>query len=113
MFGSEPCPKLSVIAGADQASIDEYIARERETAAAELTTFLTEHDLDGERWSLLLEEGDAGEVISNTVERTRPDLLIMGTHGRSGLVKALLGSAPEAGLRSLDVDILAVPPFRG
>lgn len=100
------------IAGADRASIDEYVAREREIAAAQLATFLTEHDLDRENWSLRLDEGDPGEVISSTVERTRPDLLIMGTRGRSGLVKALLGSVTEACLRSLNVDILAVPPIR-
>jgi nucleotide-binding universal stress UspA family protein len=100
------------IAGADQASIDEYVAAERERAAAELNAFLAEHELDRERWSFLLEEGDAAEVISNTVERTRPDLLIMGTRGRSGLVKALLGSITEASLRSLNVDILAVPTVR-
>jgi nucleotide-binding universal stress UspA family protein len=100
------------IAGADQASIEEYVAQERERAAAELIAFLAEHNLDRQRWSLLLEEGDAGEVISNTVERTRPDLLIMGTRGRSGLVKALLGSITEACLRTLNVDILAVPPIR-
>jgi nucleotide-binding universal stress UspA family protein len=100
------------IAGADQASVDAYVARERETAAAQLAGFLAEHDLDRESWSVHLEEGDPGEAISSTVEKTRPDLLVMGTRGRSGLVKALLGSVTEACLRSLDVDILAVPPIR-
>jgi nucleotide-binding universal stress UspA family protein len=99
------------VAGADQASIDEYVARERETAAAQLADFLAEHDLDRESWSLRLEEGDPGEVISSTVAKTLPDLLVMGTRGRSGLVRALLGSVTEACLRSLDVDILAVPPI--
>lgn len=100
------------IAGADQASVEEYVAREREAAAARLDDFLAEHDLVRESWSLRLEEGDPGEVISSMVEKTRPDLLVMGTRGRSGLVEALLGSATEACLRSLDVDILAVPPIR-
>jgi nucleotide-binding universal stress UspA family protein len=100
------------IAGADQASVEEYVAREREAAAAQLDDFLAEHDLVRESWSLRLEEGDPGEVISSMVEKTRPDLLVMGTRGRSGLAKALLGSVTEACLRSLDVDILAVPPIR-
>ena len=100
------------IAGADQASVEEYVAREREAAAARLDDFLAEHDLVRESWSLRLEEGDPGEVISSMVEKTRPDLLVMGTRGRSGLVEALLGSVTEACLRSLDVDILAVPPIR-
>jgi nucleotide-binding universal stress UspA family protein len=37
----------------------------------------------------------------------------MGTHGRSGLLKALIGSVTEEALRSLDVDILAVSPGNG
>jgi nucleotide-binding universal stress UspA family protein len=36
----------------------------------------------------------------------------MGTHGRSALMKALIGSVTEEALRSLNVDILAVPPKR-
>jgi nucleotide-binding universal stress UspA family protein len=100
------------VAGADRANIDEYVAQEREIAAAQLATFLTEHDLDRESWSFRLEEGDAGDVISSTVERMKPDLLIMATRGRSGLVRALLGSVTEASLRCLNVDILAVPPAR-
>lgn len=39
-----------------------------------------------------------------------PDLLVVGTHGRSGVAKVLLGSVAEEILRSLEVDILAVPP---
>ena len=37
------------------------------------------------------------------------DLIVMGTHGRSGLAHVLLGSVAEQLLRALEVDILAVP----
>ena len=50
------------------------------------------------------------EIISRAVSEMRPDLLVMGTQGRSGLSKILLASATEEALRSLNVDILAVPP---
>ena len=49
-------------------------------------------------------------VISQAVDQMRPDLLVMGTYGRPAFVKALIGSVTEAALRSLNVDILAVPP---
>jgi nucleotide-binding universal stress UspA family protein len=52
------------------------------------------------------------EIISRTVSEMRPDLLVMGTHGRSALLKALIGSVTEEALRSLNVDILAVPPVK-
>lgn len=101
--------KMSM-AGIERARIDEYVAGERERAMDEFVTFLAESKLVDRRWSLRVEEGSAFEVISRVVEEMRPDLLIMGTHGRSGIIKVLLGSVTEEALRSLDVDILAVPP---
>jgi nucleotide-binding universal stress UspA family protein len=56
-----------------------------------------------------LEEGGPFEVIERVVLETSPDLVLIGTHGRSGIMKLLLGSVAEEVLRSLDVDILAVP----
>jgi nucleotide-binding universal stress UspA family protein len=98
-------------AGVQQASIDEYVASERQTARDELTAFLAAHGIDVP--SLLrLEEGEPFEVISRTVDELRPDLLIIGTQGRTGLLKVLLGSVAEEALRRLDTDILAVPPDR-
>ncbi|MDT3683800.1 MAG: universal stress protein [Pseudorhodoplanes sp.] len=100
------------VAGADQDSIDSYIGSERQVAMNQLTTFLVENDLKRRSWLHHVEEGDAMEVISRAVSDLRPDLLVMGTHGRSGLLKALIGSVTERALRSLNVDILAVPPAR-
>ncbi len=100
------------IAGSDQASIDSYVASERKRAMDELATFLAANDLQQVRWSLRVEEGTPMEVISRAVSELRPDLLVMGTHGRSAFLKALIGSVTEQALRSLDVDILAVPPAR-
>ena len=100
------------IAGADQASIVNYVAQERQRAMDELVAFLVANGLDRQGWSLRLEEGGAAEIIARVVEEMRPDLLVMGTHGRSGLIKTLIGSVTEGALRSLDVDILAVPPAK-
>jgi nucleotide-binding universal stress UspA family protein len=96
--------------GSDQASIDSYVASERQRALDELATFLVANDLVRGRWSLRVEEGGPMEIISRAVSDLRPDLLVMGTQGRSRLLKALIGSVTEEALRSLDVDILAVPP---
>ena len=103
--------KMSV-AGISRAVIDEYVASERQRAADELVAFLAANELGGPAFSLRVEEGGAFEVISRAVEEMRPDLLIIGTHGRSWLLKVLLGSVTEEALRSLNVDILVVPPVR-
>jgi universal stress protein E len=76
----------------------------------EPATFLVAHGLGGNGWPRRIEEGRAFEVISHAVEEMRPDLVVIGTHGRSGLLKLLLGSVTEEVLRSLNVDVLAVPP---
>ena len=98
------------VAGIDQAVVDEYVAGERQRATNELVAFLATNELGGPELSLRVEEGGAFEVISRAVEKMRPDLLVIGTHGRSGLLKVLLGSVTEEALRRLDMDILAVPP---
>jgi len=98
------------LAGSDQTSIDSYVADERQRAADEVAAFLAANGLDGTKWSVQLQEGEAIEVIAEMVAKTRPDLLVMGTHGRSGVLKTLIGSVTERALRTLNVDILAVPP---
>lgn len=100
------------LGNASQASIDEYVESERDHVMGELAAFLAQNDLAKRRWSLRVDEGFPMEVISRGIEETRADLLVLGTHGRSGIVKALIGSVTETALRSLDVDILAVPPTR-
>lgn len=55
---------------------------------------------------------DAGEVAGAIVDHVRDhdvDLVIMGTHARSGLPRFLLGSVTERVLRASPVPILAVP----
>ncbi len=99
-------------AGLQKQSIDEYVASERLRASDELVAFLEANGLADQRWSRRIEEGEPFEVISRVVKAMKPDLLVIGTHGRSGIAKALLGSVTEEVLRSLDIDILAVPPMR-
>lgn len=99
-------------AGLSRDTIDGYVADERMRATKELIAFLEANGCDDHGQSVHVEEGAPSEVISSAVAQLKPDALIMGTHGRSGIAKALLGSVTEEVLRSLDVDILTVPPAR-
>lgn len=100
------------IGDARQKAIEDYVVQERERARSEVISFLKSHELHDRSWPLLVEEGTAAEVLFRTVREMRPDLLVMGTRGRSKLLTALLGSVAEECLRSLDVDVLTVPPPR-
>ena len=109
----EPLAKGKLVyAGLSQDSIDGYVADERDRASKELTAFLDANGLDAPGRSMRIEEGAPFAVIARVVAQLKPDVLIMGTHGRSGIAKALLGSVAEEVLRSLDIDILAVPPLQ-
>jgi len=100
--------KMSV-AGVDRDSIADYIEGERRQVSNELATFLIANDLQNSQWRLRVEDGSPMEIISRAVTDIEPDLMVMGTHGRSRLIKALIGSTTEEALRSLNVDILVVP----
>jgi nucleotide-binding universal stress UspA family protein len=111
LHGFIPLAKAKMtMAGVDRASLEEYTAGERHRAAAELRAFVALHGFSDRGWRLRVEEGPAVEVISHVLAEEASDLLVLGTHGRTGLLRVLLGSVTEEALRSLDVDILAVPP---
>jgi nucleotide-binding universal stress UspA family protein len=55
-------------------------------------------------------EGSPVREILRQAEETRTDLLVMGTHGRSGFEALFLGSVTEKVLRSTHVPVLTVPP---
>jgi nucleotide-binding universal stress UspA family protein len=93
-------------------SIDKYIADERVRAGNELAAFLRREDSVVPDWALRVREGTPIEVISVTLKELGPDLLLIGTQGRSGVPRVLLGSVAEEVLRSVEVDVLAVPPAR-
>ena len=99
-------------AGIGKDQIARYVAEESLQAGTELVAFLEANNFGVDKWSLRVKEAGAVEAILEAVREVAPDLLVMGTHGRSGLVKILLGSVTESILRSVEVDVLAVPPIR-
>jgi nucleotide-binding universal stress UspA family protein len=55
-------------------------------------------------------EGSPVREILRQAEQMAADLLVMGTHGRSGFEALFLGSVTEKVLRSTRVPVLTVPP---
>jgi nucleotide-binding universal stress UspA family protein len=58
----------------------------------------------------IVEEGNVWDVLSTLIERNVIDLVVMGTHGRKGLQKVLLGSVAENVLRRASCPVLTVGP---
>jgi nucleotide-binding universal stress UspA family protein len=57
-----------------------------------------------------LRPGDARSVILREVIRQRADLLALGTHARSGLSHALIGSVAEWVVAMAPCDVLVARP---
>ena len=55
-------------------------------------------------------EGNIWEVVSNLIKEKEIDLVVLGTRGRTGLGRALLGSVAEQILRQAPCPVLTVSP---
>jgi nucleotide-binding universal stress UspA family protein len=62
----------------------------------------------GVRTTAQLYDGAAPEQILRAVRRTRADVIVIGTHGRTGLSKVLLGSVAERVVRLAPCPVLTV-----
>jgi nucleotide-binding universal stress UspA family protein len=60
----------------------------------------------------VLREGRAWSEINSAAKEVQADLIVMGTHGRQGLARALLGSVAEKVVRTAPCPVLTVhePP---
>lgn len=56
----------------------------------------------------LLRQGDAWQMALATAQETGANLIVMGTHGRRGLPRALIGSVAEKMVRTAPVPVLIV-----
>jgi glycine betaine transporter len=57
---------------------------------------------------IMLRTGDARDVINQTAKELAADLIVMGTHGRRGVSRALLGSVTETVVRTAPCPVLTV-----
>ncbi len=58
----------------------------------------------------LIREGEVAEVLSGLVRDRHIDLMVMGTEGRTGMGKFLLGSVAEEVFRSAECPVLTLGP---
>ena len=98
-------------AGSDQRPSDFH--REcKDKAAAGIARLLGPLEGTGVRWRPVLRRGDPRTVIVGELLRRRADLLVLGTHGRSGMAHVLLGSVAEWVIHSAPCDVLVARPER-
>lgn len=77
-------------------------------AEERLATFKREMNLEDLEASATVRTGVPSDEILEHVQTTAPDLLVMGTHGRTGLRRAVLGSQTEMVVRRVPIPVLVV-----
>jgi nucleotide-binding universal stress UspA family protein len=66
--------------------------------------------LQGTEHEVVIGEGNIWEVVSNLIKEKAIDLIVVGSHGRMGFAKTLLGSVAEQILRQAPCPVLTVGP---
>jgi nucleotide-binding universal stress UspA family protein len=76
----------------------------------EWEAFLSGLPLDNVDWEKSTEEGQAATAILHQAERMQANMIVIGTHGRSGLPHMLLGSVAEKVVRAAFCPVLTIRP---
>lgn len=91
--GQQPISKL--IAASAEAETEAFLS----TVPPAVRSALKVHVVEGEAW----------RVIADTAKDEAFDLIVMGTHGRSGLGRLALGGVAEKVVRHAKCPVLTVP----
>jgi nucleotide-binding universal stress UspA family protein len=86
----------------------EMASRIIDAAQTALTRIQEKYNAKGVTLETSLEQADPREGILTATKKLGADLIVMGTHGRRGLSRALIGSVTEAVVRTAPVPVLTV-----
>jgi universal stress protein A len=84
------------------------IEEQRKAAQAQLQQLAQKLSGQGAKVQTLLKSGSPAQVIADTAKRIKADLIVMATHGRTGLAHVLLGSVAERVVRLATCPVLTV-----
>lgn len=97
-------------AGLSRAQAADYLRDEEAAAGAALARFLAGLQLRPDVRLLRPGATSAAQVILGAARELSADLVVLATHGRTGIAKMMLGSVTEAVLAMAETDVLAAPP---
>lgn len=100
--------KLVAVAGYETPYPVDAIQAMRDDADKLLTDAATACRADGLTTAQFSTEGIAVDEILTFADAQKVDLIVLGTHGRSGLARLFLGSVAEGVLRRAKVPVLVV-----
>jgi nucleotide-binding universal stress UspA family protein len=88
------------------ATLPELLDNFREQTKSFIKTILDNNDLKPSE--VFFESGNPADIVIQTTSRWQADVLVVGTHGRSGLDRLLIGSVAEDIIRQSSVPVFVV-----
>jgi universal stress protein E len=114
-LASTPHPSLRTLHVVLPASLGQTVEvadEEVNAAMVELADMLGSHAVRGNVPAACVRFGEPAQAIVHEARAWSADLLVLGTHGRRGAARLLLGSVAETVLRHASCSVLVVPPQR-
>ena len=99
-------PYMSVPLEPIPVDLDLFWNREKQ----HMTEFVSQASFAGVPHEEILLRGDLWPAIADTIQKQRIDLVVVGTHGRHGFKKVVLGSAAEKIYRHAPCPVLTIGP---
>ena len=109
IFACHIITPTSLVTAAPQSAPYFYEA-EYEAATKELDNILHSSQLEGIKTKALVSSGILGDALLDEINKNNIDLIVAGTHGRTGFRRLLLGSAVESICRVATCPVLTVGP---
>src|SRR6266404_8452583 len=86
---------------------EEYSQALRESGKKQLREFVENHTHDEIQPELVVQIGVAADSILSFAQLQKPDVIVMGTHGRRGFDRLMLGSVTDRVMRRAPCPVLA------
>ncbi|NDJ54051.1 MAG: universal stress protein [Chloroflexi bacterium] len=91
-------------------SASTEMSGELQTKAGQYLNHLAERlRVSGHPTNVIVEIGDPARIIVEVADQIKPDIIVMSTHGRSGITRWLLGSVTQKVLGMTQYPVLVIP----
>lgn len=104
---AEEIPVYAYRIGLSQKELDERMLAHAADAMRKAARLLRVKNVD-----LIVRSGNVQQEILKVVKEKKIDLIVMGTHGRTGFAHSLVGSVAERIVRLAPCQVLTVKPAR-
>jgi nucleotide-binding universal stress UspA family protein len=89
--------------------LDEIAATLKEDRERMFDEKYLSHIKDKTKVKIVIETGDEAEKILGFVEKEKIDIIVIGTHGRTGIEHVFLGSVAEKIVRRSPIPVFVIP----